>query len=131
MVRVLAAGVTAFAFAATGASIPLLAAAFTLAGIGIGCAATAEHAAVARHPRAAFGVLAAAQSFGNLIASAGAGVIYTLVSPAAAFTAAAVLMAVSLIVLTASRGRRGIAAMAMRARQLDGGSPARPGTIPA
>ena len=52
MVRVLAAGVGAFGlayadFAATGARIPLLATAFTLAGVGIGCAETAEHAAVA------------------------------------------------------------------------------------
>lgn len=117
MVRVLAAGVTAFgvayaAFAATGASIPLLAAAFALAGIGIGCAETAEHAAVAtlapENVRgSAFGVLAAVQSVGNLIASAGAGLIYTLVSPAAAFTAAAMLMAVSLVVLTANRAAAG------------------------
>src|SRR3954471_7037029 len=93
MVRVLAAGVAAFGFAyagfaATGASIPLLAAAFALAGIGIGCVETAEHAAVAtlapENVRgSAFGVLAAVQSLGNLIASAAAGLIYTLVSPAA------------------------------------------------
>ena len=46
MVRVLAAGVAAFGFAyagfaATGASIPLVAGAFALAGIGIGCVETA------------------------------------------------------------------------------------------
>jgi MFS family permease len=77
-----------------------------------GCAETAEHAAVAtlapENVRgSAFGVLAAVQSIGNLIASAGAGLIYTLVSPAAAFTAAAVLMAVSLVVLTANRAATG------------------------
>ncbi|WP_028066003.1 MFS transporter [Solirubrobacter soli] len=113
MVRVLAAGVAAFGFAyagfaATGASIPLLAGTFALAGIGIGCVETAEHAAVATlAPESvrgsAFGVLAAVQSLGNLIASAGAGLIYTLVSPAAAFTVAATLMAVALLVLTANQ----------------------------
>ena len=113
MVRVLAAGVAAFgfayaAFAATGASVPLLAGAFALAGIGIGCVETAEHAAVATLAPgnvrgSAFGVLAAVQSLGNLIASATAGLIYTLVSPGAAFTVAAALMAVALIVLTANR----------------------------
>jgi len=117
MVRVLAAGVTAFAFAyaafaATGASILLLAAAFALAGIGIGCVETAEHAAVAtlapENVRgSAFGVLAAVQSLGNLIASAGAGLLYTLVSPSSAFTAAAVLMAASLVALTANRAATG------------------------
>ena len=97
MVRVLAAGVAAFGFAyagfaATGASIPLLAVAFALAGIGIGCVETAEHAAVATlAPEdirgSGFGVLAAVQSLGNLVASATAGLMYTLASPAAAFTA--------------------------------------------
>src|SRR4051794_11107688 len=113
MFRVLAAGVAAFGFAyagfaATAASIPLLAAAFALAGIGIGCVETAEHAAVAtlapEHVRgSAFGVLAAVQSLGNLVASTAAGLIYTLASPAAAFTVAAALMVAALIVLTASR----------------------------
>jgi MFS family permease len=113
MVRVLAAGVAAFGFAytgfaATGASIPLLAGAFALAGLGIGCVETAQHAAVAslapENVRgSAFGVLAAVQSLGNLIASAIAGLIYTLVSPAAAFTVAAALMGAALIVLTANR----------------------------
>jgi MFS family permease len=113
MVRVLAAGVAAFGlayagFAATAASIPRLAAAFALAGIGIGCVETAEHAAVAtlapENVRgSAFGVLAAVQSLGNLVASTAAGLIYTVVSPAAAFTVAAALMAAALIVLTANR----------------------------
>ena len=69
---------------------------------------TAEHAAVAtlapENVRgSAFGVLAAVQSLGNLIASAAAGLIYTFVSPAAAFTVAAALMAVALLVMTANR----------------------------
>ena len=55
-------------------------------GMGIGCVETAEHAAVARSPPSrsrgsAFGLLAAAQSFGNLAASAIAGLLWTLVSP--------------------------------------------------
>jgi MFS family permease len=113
LVRVLAAGIAAFAlayagFAATGASIPLLAAAFALAGIGIGCVETAEHAAVAtlapeRVRGSAFGVLAAVQSLGNLIASTTAGLLYTLASPTAAFALAAALMAASLAVLTTRR----------------------------
>lgn len=91
----LAARVACFAlayagFAATDASIPLLALCFALAGIGIGCAETAEHAAVAslapEHIRgSAFGVLAGVQSLANLAASATAGLLYTIASPAAAF----------------------------------------------
>ena len=113
MVRVLAGGVAAFVlayagFAAAGASIPWLAVAFALAGVGIGCAETAEHAAVAglapeRVRGSAFGVLAAVQSVGNVIASTGAGLLYTLASPAAAFATAAALMAISLVVIGASR----------------------------
>jgi MFS family permease len=109
-VRVLAAGVACFAlayagFAATGASIPLLAVCFALAGVGIGCAETAEHAAVAslapEHVRgSAFGVLAGAQSLGNVAASAIAGLLYTVVSPAAAFSYAAALMGGALLALT-------------------------------
>ena len=97
--RVLIAGVLAFAiayalFAAVGASIPLLALAFVLAGIGIGFVETAQHSAVATlAPEAirgsAFGLLAATQSMGNLIASTVAGILYASVSPAAAFGFAA------------------------------------------
>jgi MFS family permease len=111
--RVLATGVALFltaylAFAATGANIAVLAVAFATAGLAIGCVETAEHAAVATLAAenvrgSAFGVLAAVQSLGNLVASAAAGLIYTLVSPAAAFTAAAALMAAALIVLAANR----------------------------
>ncbi|HYN51312.1 MAG TPA: MFS transporter [Thermoleophilaceae bacterium] len=72
MVHVLAAGVAFFAlayagFAATDASIPVLALCFAAAGIGIGCAETAEHAAVATLASdtvrgSAFGLLAAVQA---------------------------------------------------------------------
>jgi MFS family permease len=111
MLPVLMGGVAAFGlayagFAATGPSIAVLAAAFALAGIGIGCVETAEHAAVAtlapEHVRgSAFGVLAAVQSLGNLVASATAGFLYTLASPSAAFVVAAGLMAASLLALSA------------------------------
>ena len=113
MLRVLALGVAAFAlayagFAAAGASIPALAAAFALAGIGIGCAETAEHAAVATlAPEgvrgSAFGLLAAVQSVGNLVASSVVGVLYTVASPAAAFAFAGGLMVIALIALAALR----------------------------
>jgi len=102
---VLTAGAALFAaayllLAATGASIALLAAGFALAGLGIACAETAEHAAVAAeapsHLRgSAFGLLAAAQSFGNLAASAIAGLLWTLISPPPAFIYAAVWMAIA------------------------------------
>jgi MFS family permease len=105
-VRVLAAGVACFlaayiGFAATSASIALLASCFIAAGIAIGCVETAEHAAVARlAPEdlrgSAFGLLAAVQSFGNLVASAVAGLLWTLVTPAAGLLFAATLMTIAL-----------------------------------
>jgi MFS family permease len=110
---VLTGGVLAFlvaygTFAATGPSVPVLLLAFVLAGVGIGCVETAEHAAVAvaapAHIRgSAFGLLAAVQSFGNLAASASAGLIWTLVSPDAAFVFSAAWMLLSLAGLATSR----------------------------
>jgi MFS family permease len=109
---VLAGGVLAFLiayglFAATGPHVPILVVAFVLAGIGIGCVETAEHAAVAaatpEHLRgSAFGLLAAVQSFGNLAASGVAGLIWTIGSPEAAFLYVAVWMLVALVGLAAS-----------------------------
>jgi MFS family permease len=103
---VLGGGVLAFlvaygAFAATGPSVPVLLLAFVLAGVGIGCVETAEHAAVAIAAPAdirgsAFGLLAAVQSFGNLAASGIAGLIWTLASPEAAFVYLAVWMVLAL-----------------------------------
>ena len=88
-------GVAMFAFAYLGfatntTNIWFLLAPFLLAGIAIGFVETAEHAAVAAEAPdeirgSAFGLLAAIQSFGNLVASAIAGLIWTLVSPTAAF----------------------------------------------
>jgi MFS family permease len=89
------AGVAAFAlayvlFAAAGPALLLLGVAFALAGIGIGCAETAEHAAVAAFAPAeirgsAFGLLATVQAIGNVAASAVAGLLYTVASPSVAF----------------------------------------------
>jgi MFS family permease len=110
---VLAGGVLAFllaygTFAATGPSIPMLLFAFVLAGVGIGCVETAEHAAVAASAPpdirgSAFGLLAAVQSFGNLAASAIAGLIWTLASPEAAFVYVAGWMLLALVVLARPR----------------------------
>ena len=95
-------------FAASEASIAVLALCFAAAGEGIGCVETAEHAAVATLAPAgvrgsAFGLLAAVQCFGNIAASALAGLLYTIASPTAAFAYAAALMAASLIALVAGR----------------------------
>jgi MFS family permease len=112
-VRVLVAGTAAFGaayvvLALTGASLPILAIGFVLAGIGIGCVETAEHAAVAglapeQLRGSAFGLLATVQSLGNLAASAIAGLLWTLVTPAAAFAYAAAWMLVALAAFSATR----------------------------
>jgi MFS family permease len=112
-VGVLVAGSAAFAgayvvLALTGASIAILAAGFVLAGIGIGCVETAEHAAVASLAPAglrgsAFGMLATVQSLGNLAASTIAGLLWTFVSPGAAFAYAAAWMLVALAAFAATR----------------------------
>ena len=77
-------------FAANTSNTWLLLLPFLLAGVAIGFVETAEHAAVAAEAPdeirgSAFGLLAAVQSFGNLVASAIAGLLWTLVSPTAAF----------------------------------------------
>ncbi len=109
MVRVFAFGVGCFAlayalFALNASGVFLLAAAFGVAGIGIGLVETAEHAAVAIFaPDAirgsAFGFLAATQSFGNLAASAIVGILYTVASPTVAFAYAATVMILALVVI--------------------------------
>lgn len=109
-VLVLASGVACFlaayiGFAATGTSIPVLAVCFVAAGVAIGCVETAEHAAVARlAPEdlrgSAFGLLAGVQSFGNLVASSVAGLLWTVVSPAAGLLFAAALMTIALSCMT-------------------------------
>ena len=103
---VLVGGVLAFlvaysVFALAGANVIVLSVGFILAGVGIGCVETAEHAAVAVAPASirgsAFGLLAAVQSFGNLAASVVAGLIWTAVSPSAAFAYLAAWMFVAAI----------------------------------
>lgn len=110
-VRTLVLGVAAFlaayiVLAVAGPAVPVLAVGFLLAGLGIGAVETAEHTAVARHAAeeirgSAFGLLAALQSAGNLVASGVAGVLWTAVGPGAAFGWAATWMAMSLIQLAA------------------------------
>ncbi len=114
-VLVLAAGVAVFAltytgFALTPADIATLAVPFVLAGIGIGAVETAEHAAVAALAPAtargsAFGVLAAVQAAGNVEASAVAGILWTAVSPTAAFAYLVVWMVLALAGLLAAARR--------------------------
>lgn len=104
-------GVAAFALAYTGfaftaASSPILAACFIAAGVAIGAVETAEHSAVAALAPdslrgSSFGALAGIQSFGNLVASSAAGLLYASVSPTAAFLfpASAMLLACSALLL--------------------------------
>jgi MFS family permease len=106
---VTAAGVAAFLlayglFAMSGPVITVLGVAFALAGVGIGCAETAEHAAVAAFAPdelrgSAFGLLATMQAVGNLAASAVAGLLYTVATPTVAFTYLAVWMLIALTTL--------------------------------
>jgi MFS family permease len=96
------------AFAVTGASVSMLAGGFALAGCGIGIVETSEHATVADYAPdpirgSAFGVLAAIQSLGNVVASSVAGLLWTLVSPSSAFAWAGVWMIASLTLCTRFR----------------------------
>src|SRR5829696_3996679 len=106
-VLVLALGVGLFGlayagFAAGPTSVLALAPWFIAAGVAIGCVETAEHAAVAALAPvdlrgSAFGLLAAVQSFGNLAASAIAGLLWTAVSPRLAFSYLAAWMGLALV----------------------------------
>jgi MFS family permease len=103
-------------FAVSVPSIALLAASFVVAGLGIGCIETSEHAAVAALASAdlrgsAFGLLATVQSFGNIVASGIAGLLWTLVSPPVAFIYLAVWAAASTLVLVRLTRGRGEAGM--------------------
>jgi hypothetical protein len=79
--------------------------------VGIGCVETAEHAAVASLAPvelrgSAFGLLAAVQSFGNLAASAIAGLLWTAASPRVAFGYLVAWMLLAMVgLLPAARGR--------------------------
>jgi MFS family permease len=115
---VLTLGAVAFAasfvgFAVTGPQIVVLAVCFGVAGLGIAFAETAEHAAVANHASldvrgSAFGALATIQSLGNFAASAVAGLLFTVVSPRAAFVylAAWMIVAVAAFVAAGATKRR-------------------------
>jgi MFS family permease len=91
-------------FAVAGPVVVLLGVAFALAGVGIGCAETAEHAAVAVFAPSelrgsAFGLLATVQAVGNVAASAVAGLLYTVASPAVAFGYLAAWMLLALVLI--------------------------------
>ena len=99
-------------FAFAGPTIPILLLAFVCAGFGIACVETAQSAAVAATAPvairgSAFGLLASVQSFGNLAASAIAGIIWTAVSPRAAFIYLAAWMLLALAALIFVRNTNG------------------------
>ena len=107
--RVLSTGVAAFGLAYLGftrdtGDWAMLFPWFVLAGIGIGCVETAEHAAIATHAPvdirgSAFGLLAATQSLGNLAASTVAGILWSALSPTWAFGYLATAMVIAFIAL--------------------------------
>jgi MFS family permease len=115
-VIVLVGGVLCFTFAylgfaLAGPSILVLGLCFAAAGVGIGFVETAEHSAVALLAPAevrgsAFGLLAGIQSLGNLAASAVAGLLWTLVSPKAAFFFLVVWCVLAAVLLLRARERR-------------------------
>jgi len=112
---VLTAGVACFGLAYGGlaftdATIAILAVWFGLAGLAIGFVETAENAAVAALAPieirgSAFGAMATVQSLGNFAASAVAGLVWTAVSPQAAFLYLVGWMVIALIALTATAFR--------------------------
>jgi hypothetical protein len=82
----------------------VFAAVFAAAGVGIGCAGTAEHATVAvlapgELRGSAFRSPGHVKATGNMAASAVAGTLYTVISPQAAFTYPAVWIFVVLATL--------------------------------
>jgi MFS family permease len=113
---VLVGGVACFAlaylgFALVGPSIAHLAVWFVAAGTGIGLVETAQHSAVAllapeEVRGSAFGILAAVQSLGNLAASAVTGLLWTLVSPRAAFLYLVAWSGLAVVLLLRARRAR-------------------------
>jgi len=92
-------------------SVAQLAVPFAAAGVAIGCAETAQHSAVAALAPAAirgsaFGLLATVQALGNLAASATAGILWTAVSPQAAFLYLAAWMLIALAALVSATSHR-------------------------
>jgi MFS family permease len=108
LLGVISFGAAYLGLALTGASIPALALFFVVAGVAIGLVETAEHAAVAALAPtdirgSAFGALAAVQSLGNFAASAVAGLLWTAISPRAAFLYLTAWMVVSAAALATTR----------------------------
>jgi MFS family permease len=81
---------------------PVLLVFFALAGAGLGLTDTAESALVARLlpdelRGSGFGLLGGVQSLGDFVSSAAVGLVWTLISPGAAFVVAAIWMALSVV----------------------------------
>ena len=103
-------GASYVGFAIGGSTVLALAPAFLLSGVAIGCVETSQNAAVASVAPtdlrgSAFGVFAAIQSFGNLAASAVAGVLWTAVAPMVSFAYLAAWMLIALMALLGIRSR--------------------------
>ncbi|MBE3568302.1 MAG: MFS transporter [Thermogemmatispora sp.] len=106
---VLMAGTACFAlaflcFASSQASAWLLVPAFLLAGLAIGGVETSEHTVIAtlappERRGSAFGLLAAVQSFGNILASSCTGLLWSIFSPFVAFAYLAILSALATLAL--------------------------------
>jgi MFS family permease len=95
-------GIAYLGFALHVQAWPVLLVFFALAGAGLGLTDTAESALVARLlpdelRGSGFGLLGGLQSLGDFVSSAAVGVVWTLVSPGAAFVAAAGWMALSVV----------------------------------
>ena len=91
-------------FAITVPNVFILAGSFVIAGLAIGCIETSEHASVAALAPvnlrgSAFGLLATVQSFGNIVASGIAGLLWTAISPSIAFIYLAAWTLLSFIIL--------------------------------
>jgi MFS family permease len=81
---------------------PVLLVFFALAGAGLGLTDTAESALVARLlpdelRGSGFGLLGGVQSLGDFVSSAAVGLVWTLISPGAAFVVAGIWMALSVV----------------------------------
>ena len=108
-IRILTVGILFFLIAYLGfavwvPNVLVLAVSFIIAGLAIGCIETSQHAAVASLAPtdlrgSAFGVLATVQSFGNIVASGVAGLLWTFASPTIAFVYLAVWALLSCLVL--------------------------------
>jgi MFS family permease len=104
---VFGAGALLFALAYLGFALhvqawPVLLVFFGLAGAGLGLTDTAESALVARLlpdelRGSGFGLLGGVQSLGDFVSSAAVGLVWTLISPGAAFVVAAVWMVLSVV----------------------------------